>query len=118
MCVGCKMDMTELWNTNTTIDVECKKNERRGNSRVNHAYLLCIDILCFDSPCIVISVVEKQTGQMIDLGFSENEMMDECLPLMPFDGDCNKIKMSILMYVGVVQKRISSLLPSLLLLLL
>lgn len=41
-----------------------------------------------NSPCIVISVVEPQVGQMIDLGFSENEMMDECLPLILFDGDC------------------------------
>jgi hypothetical protein len=38
-------------------------------------------------PCIVISVVEQHVGQMIDFGFSENEMMDECLPLIFFDGN-------------------------------
>lgn len=38
-------------------------------------------------PCIVISVVNPQVGQMIDFGFSENEMMDECLPLTLRDGD-------------------------------
>lgn len=38
-------------------------------------------------PCIVISVVNPQVGQMIDFGFSENEMMDGCLPLTLRDGD-------------------------------
>lgn len=40
-------------------------------------------------PCIVISVVVTQVGQMIDLGFSVNEMMDECLPLTLRVGDYN-----------------------------
>lgn len=38
-------------------------------------------------PCIVISVKYPQFGQMIDFGFSENEMMDECLPLTLRVGD-------------------------------
>lgn len=41
-------------------------------------------------PCIVISVVAPQVGQMIDLGFSVNEMMDECLPLTLRVGDYNE----------------------------
>lgn len=42
-------------------------------------------------------MVEAQVGQMIDFGFSENEMMDECLPLkLPLVGDYKEFERKVI----------------------
>lgn len=48
---------------------------------IRHHSLITHSFIMFTLPCIVRPVVSPQVGQMIDFGFSENEMIDECLPL-------------------------------------